>query len=156
MDQPMSSTQRGFWTFLFFTLVGPFFAAVGVMLAVPVLVWQQMGPFSGANYGVLGAADLSVPQVLSFAAITAIRSYVWSAIPAAITGLLVGIVVAREWYSGWGVVGSLGVFGFMLAVIGMPIEHGGLLAYIAVFAGFVAIACRAVGVKAGLLRAEDG
>ena len=156
VDQPMSSGQRGFWTFLFFTLVGPFLAAVGVMIALPILISMQVGPFAGANYGILDTSTVSPPQLAAFAAMTAVRAYVWSAIPAAITGVVYGVVVARGMYSGWGVVGSIGVFGFMLAVIAMPIAHGGLLAFIAVFAGFVAIGCRAVAVRAGVLRAEDG
>ena len=156
MDQPMSSVQRGFWTFLFFTLVGPFFAAVGVVIALPILISLQAGPFAGDGYGILGAREVTPPLLVSFLAMSAIRAYVWSAIPAAVTGLVYAIVVARGLYSGWGVVGSIGVFGFMVAAIAMPFAHGGLLALIAVFAGFVAIGCRAVAVRAGVLRAEDG
>ena len=156
MDQPMSSGQRGFWTFLFFTLVGPFFATIGVVIALPILISVQAGPFAGDSYGILGTREVTPPQLVSFVAMTAVRAYVWSAIPAAITGLIYAIVVARGMYSGWGVVGSIGVFGFMLGAIAMPIAHGGLLAFIAVFAGFVAIGCRAVAVRAGVLKAEDG
>ena len=156
MDQPMSSMQRGFWTFLFFTLIGPFLAAIGVVIALPILISMQAGPFAGANYGILGASEVTPQQLVSFVAMSAVRAYVWSAIPAAVTGLVYAIVVARGMYSGWGVVGSVGVFGFMVAAIAMPFPHGGLLAFIAVFAGFVAIGCRAVAVRAGVLRAEDG
>jgi hypothetical protein len=151
----MSNLQGGFWTFLFFTLIGPFFAAVGTILVLPVLIHMQLGPFAGDNWGVLNVnSDPTIGQVVSFSAITAIRGYIWSAIPAAISGLIFAIVLARGWPSGWGVAGSIGVFGFMVAAILMPIEHGGLLAYIAVGAGFVAIACRAVMVKAGILRPD--
>lgn len=156
MDQPMSSMQRGFWTFLFFTLIGPFLAAIGVAIALPILISMQAGPFAGPNYGILATNDVTPSNLATFTAITAVRAYVWSAIPAAVTGLVYAVVVARGMYSGWGVVGSIGVFGFMVAAIAMPFPHGGMLAFIAVFAGFVAIGCRAVAVRAGVLRAQDG
>ena len=151
----MSNLQGGFWTFLFFTLVGPFFAALGTAIVLPCLIYLQIGPFSGADWGVLGAAtppDLG--QVVAYSAITSIRAYIWSAIPAAISGLLFAVVLARGWPAGWAIAGVVGVVGFMIAAILMPITHGGLLAYIAVGAGFVAIACRAVLVKARVLKAD--
>ena len=152
----MSNAQRGFWTFLFSTLVGPFFAALGTAVALPILIVQQLGPFAGPGFGVLEAtAPFTMQDVFGFSAITAIRAYVWAAIPAGISGLLLAIIIWRGWPSGWGMAGSIGVVGFMIAVIAMPFSHGGLLAYIAVFAGFVAIACRAIIVRAGVLAAGD-
>ncbi len=151
----MSNLQGGFWTFLFFTLVGPFFAALVTIIALPVLIYLQLGPFAGENWGVLGAPSRpAIGQVMAFSAITAIRGYIWSAIPAAISGVIFAAVLARGWPAGWGIAGIVGVIGFMIAVILMPITHGGLLAYIAICAGFVAIACRAVMVKAGILKPD--
>ena len=147
----MSSMQRGLWTFLLFTLVGPFFAALGVALALPLLISLQLGPFAGDNHGALALAEPGAGDIARFTAMLALRGYVWSAIPAALAGLAFATVIIRGWYAGWGIAGSIGVFGFMLAAIFMPFEHGGILAYIAVFAGFVAIACRAVLVRAGIV-----
>ena len=147
----MSSMQRGLWTFLLFTLVGPFFAAVGVALALPVLISLQLGPFAGENYGPLGLAEPGPADITRFTAMMALRSYVWAAIPAAVAGVAFAVVIIRGWYAGWGIAGSIGVFGFMIAALFMHFEHGGILAYIAVFAGFVAIACRAVAVRAGIV-----
>lgn len=148
----MSNLQRGFWSFLFFTLVGPAFAALGVLLAVPLMLHGQLGPYAGPDFGVLGIKEApAAAQTLSYAAFIAVRAYIWSAVPAAISGLLFAFILWRDWYSGWGTAGCVGVIGFMIAAILMPFSHGGLLAYIAVFAGFVAIACRACVVKAGVI-----
>ena len=152
VSSSMSNLQRGFWSFLFFTLVGPAFAALGVLIIVPLMLHNQIGPYAGSDFGVLGIKEApAAAQTMTYAAFIAVRSYIWSAVPAAISGLLFALILWRDWYSGWGTAGCVGVFGFMIAAIAMPFSHGGLLAYIAVFAGFVAIACRACVVKAGVI-----
>ncbi len=151
----MTNLQGGFWTVLFFTLLGPFGAAFGTIVSLPVLVAAQVGPFAGENWGILESVGApSAGKIMATAAMTAIQAYIWSAVPAALAGLLFAVVLAAGWPAGWAIAGMTGVIGFMLAAIAMPFEHGGLLAYIAVGAGLVAIACRAVAVRAGILRSD--
>ena len=85
---------------------------------------------------------------------TAVRAYVWAAIPAALAGLLFAVLVVRDWPSGYGIAGMAGVIGLMIAVIIFPIPDGGLLVYAAVLAGFIAIACRAVLERAGVINPQ--
>ena len=152
----MSNLRRGFWSFLFFTLVGPAFAALGVLIVVPLMLHNQIGPYAGSHFGVLAISEApAVAQTMTYSAFIAVRSYIWSAIPATISGLLFALILLRDWYSGWGTAGCVGVFGLMIAAIAMPFSHGGLLAYIVVFAGFVAVACRACIVKAGVIPATE-
>jgi hypothetical protein len=148
----MSNLQRGFWSFLFFTLVGPFFAALGAALVLPILMSQQMGPFAPGGDGLAGGGvPVSAALLMAQTGLLAVRIYIWSAIPAAIAGLIFATCVSRGWATGWATAGIAGVVGFSVAAIVTAFPHGGLLPYIALFAGLVAIVCRAAIRQAGLL-----
>ncbi len=151
----MSNLQSGIWTFLFFTLVGPFFAAVGTVFIFPALMFLQLGPFADGNPVLFTSNNgPAVDGVLFIVATIAVQAYVWAAIPAALSGLAFAVIVALSWPSGWAVSGITGVIGFMIAILFIPFEHGGLLSYIAFAAGLIAVACRAVLVKARVLKSD--
>ena len=141
---------------MFFTLIGPFLAAVGTVFILPALVFLQLAPFADASPGLFAGNDgPAVREVLSTVVKNAVRVYVWAAVPAALSGLAFGVVIAVGWPASWAVAGIAGVIGFTIATVFMPFEHGGLLSYIAFGAGLFAVACRAILVKAGVLKIDE-
>jgi len=147
----MSHIQSGLWTFLFFTLIGPFLAALAAVFALCVLVFWQIAPFAGAEWNFMHSVnETAFTEMVLFA----VRTYIWSAIPAFLAGLIFAAMVARGWPVGWAVSGIAGVVGFMISAILMPFEHGGLLTYIALGAGMIAVACWALLVKIRVLHPQ--
>ena len=132
--------QRAFWTFLFFTLCGPFFAALAyaaVMILAPPL---KLGALLPVGSPPLGEAVASV--------------FVWSALPAALAALGVMPMVFRRGAFGWVVAAAAGVIAFAAATAIAPIQHEVTLAVLAFFAGLIALAVRYVLLAAGILRSE--
>ena len=83
-----SNATRALWTFLFSTLVGPFFAALILTAIYLVSGALGMGPPS--------LKALKPGELLPYTAVRALDAYIWSAIPAALTGVtLAGVVHQR-------------------------------------------------------------
>jgi hypothetical protein len=83
----IGSGQRGLWTFLGATLVGPFVGALILMALTLAAGLVGFGPGSIKR----AAAD---GQLLPLAAQRAIEAYIWGAFPAAVAG-----AVAAAWLS---------------------------------------------------------
>ena len=77
--------QRALWTFLFSTLVGPAIAAA--LLAAIYLVAGTLG------YGPPSLKVLRPGELFPYTAVKALDAYVWSAIPAALTGAALAALV---------------------------------------------------------------
>ena len=148
----MSSIQRALWTVLFFTFGGPFPAALAAALAAPVFVAPQLvPPGSDIWTGLQSLNEHTIRNILVLTVFTSLKVYLWGVIPAAVTGFTLAILAARRCFVSRAVVGAIGVVGFMISVILMPFEHGGLLTFLAFGAGLTAIACHAVLLRAGVL-----
>jgi hypothetical protein len=127
----ISNLQRALWTFLLFTLVAPFFAAVLVVLAVALA----------------RAFGVPLPAAAVPLGVVAVHAYVWSAIPAALAGVAMAALAARSAGFGWLPAAAAGVLAFAAAFVLMPFAHGSALPALAFLAGVVAI-----GVRMALLR----
>ena len=104
---PVSQPMRALWTFLFSTLVGPAIAALLMALIYLISGVLGMGP---PSLKALPIADLPV-----YVAVRTLDAYIWSAIPAAVTGAalaawvylrgqfpwLLGVAVAAITASAW-------------------------------------------------------
>lgn len=133
-----SNGQRAFWTFLFYTLCGPFFAALtyaGIVILAPPL---KLGALLPAGLPPLGPAVASV--------------FVWSALPAALAAIAVIPMVLRRGTFGWVVAAAAGVIAFAAATVIAPLEHRDALPAMAFLAGLVSLGVRAVLLAAGILR----
>lgn len=149
----MTNIQRAFWTFLFFTLAGPFLTGLATFLILPVLVLLQLMPLVDSGWqGVANLDEKGVRSALSLTALTSVKAYIWAATPAALSGLICALLISRGWVAHWAIVGGLGVLGFTIAAILMPFGHDELLTFIAFGAGLIAIACYAALRKAGVLQ----
>jgi hypothetical protein len=110
--------QRALWTFLACTLIAPFLAAVVIFLGSVVSGTLGRGPAS------LLALD-RVGQV-AWAAQKALETYVWSAVPAGISGALLAAIVYVRGTAPWLAAATIGgVIVSVLAVLagGMYQQH---------------------------------
>ena len=139
-----ANASRALWTFLFSTLVGPAIAAA--LLAAIYLVSGALGT------GPPSLKALKPGELLSYTALRALEGYIWSAIPAALTGAaLAALVYARgnfHWLAG---VAVAGVAATLIAVLsgGQAAIHITAIALIAavtaVLGRLALVAARVVG-----------
>jgi hypothetical protein len=136
-----SNGQRALWIFLGYTLVGPFFAAFAVVI---LLVLAPMLKF-----------DALLPSIVASVGEIGMRTFVWSAIPAALTALAMVPVVLRHGTFPAVAVAMAAVVAFTVAWFLFPIDvPQGMLTALALLAGFVAIAVRYAMDLGGLLREQ--
>jgi hypothetical protein len=99
--QPAAAPLRALWTFLFSTLLGPAIAALLLALIYIVSATLGMGP---PTLKLIKFADLP-----NYVALKTLDAYIWSAIPAAVTGAILAAVVYMRgqfpWLLGVGVAG---------------------------------------------------
>lgn len=130
--------QRAFWTFLFFTLCGPFFAALAYAAVVILAPPLKLGALLPNALPPLGEAVAGV--------------FVWSALPAGLAALGLLPFVLKRGSLGWIEAAAAGVIGFAAATAVAPFEHGGALPAMAFLAGLIALAVRHVLLAANILR----
>ena len=135
-DDTVSHGQRALWTFLMFALVGPFVAALLVLLLTVGAGLMQAGPSS--------LKGLPFPELAAKAAGWSISSFVWSAVPAAIAGAALAAWVSLKGGFPWlaaavagGVAASVAAF----ITGGTAQQH---ISFITVMAALSALACWAV------------
>lgn len=132
--------QRAFWTFLFFTLCGPFFAALACAAAMILAPPLKLGALLPDGLPPLGEAVASV--------------FVWSALPAALAALGLVPMVWRRGTFGWIEAAAAGVIAFATATVIAPFQHDVALAVPAFLAGLIALAVRYVLLAANILRSS--
>lgn len=132
--------QRTLWIFLFYTLIGPFFAALLAAGYTPLAIWGNLAPFTAGDHGRFDAANLPDAAGLGqLMARVALVAFVWSPIAAGITGLGVGLLAAfRPGRLSRAGAGAIGVVAFFIAYVLAPFDAGDMLAVFAVGAGSVA------------------
>ncbi len=128
-DRETSGAQRALFTFLGFTLLGPFFTGfavlAGLILAAPLKL------------------DALIPAGVSNPGEAAIAAFVWAAIPSALAALgLLPLVIRRGTFS-WLAAALAGGLAFMIAVIAMPLPASLSLTVLTGFAAAIALAVRA-------------
>ncbi len=138
-----ANRDRAFWTFLFVTLVGPFVSALIIFLLTIASGLLGMGPPS--------LKGLGPDQLASRAAVWAVSSYVWAAIPAALAGLALGGIVL--WRGTFGMleaaVAAVGAFLVALLVLTSPLS--GHVLPLAIIAAITGVFCRHVLFRARVL-----
>ena len=143
--EDITNGQRAFWTFLITTLAAPFFGALIVLFLSVVAGALGKGPDS------LRVLDQS--GQLAWAAEKAAATFVWSAIPAAVAGAALAVLLLRRGAFGWleaAIAGAVAVSIDAFLTGGMVLQH---LAPIAFIGATVGVAMWAVFTRAGIVRA---
>jgi hypothetical protein len=133
----VSNGQRALWTFLIYALAGPFFAALAVVIVIAL----------ASVFGLSGLLPVEV-QGMGQAGLVA---FVWSAVPALITALIVGAVVWRTGGLSWVVAAAVAVIAFAATAMLLPLDLHDARPYLAFLAGIVSIAVRQVLIQADII-----
>jgi hypothetical protein len=136
----ITNGQRAVWTFLFYTLISPFLAALVVLAMV-------MG---GSLFGVQSMDVGGVQMTPTRAALpAAVNAYVWAALPAGLTGAALAALVSLRGTFGWLEAAAAGAVSMtVVAYITKGLSPDAL-----VLAAFIA-ACTAVACRGVLQRAR--
>lgn len=140
--QGVGKLQRALWTFLLFTLVGPFFGALALVVLVPFAALAGLLP---------GVQGVGLEVFLPLLAEWAFSAYIWGAMPAALAALALMPAVIRGGTFGPLAAAAAGVAAFAAAAAVLDVPDPDLLPYLAFLAGLVAVACRAVLIGSGIL-----
>ena len=135
----ITNGQRALWTFLFYALVGPFFAALALVIII------ALASVFGLS-GLLPAELPSLPQV-------GLAAFVWSTVPAVLTALVLTIVVWRTGDFNWLVAVIVAVIAFAIAAMLLPLDLDHARPYLAFLAGIVATMVRQVLVQIDVIAA---
>jgi hypothetical protein len=134
------NAQRALWTFLLFTLVGPFIAAVLAVIYTPLAIWANWAPFTAGDHPPFDLANIpgggGLAQVMAAAAL---QTFVWTPIAAAVAGIGLVVLLFTRGEVGWALAGVAGVVGFFVGYVYKPFEAGQLLPAFAAAAGIVAV-----------------
>jgi hypothetical protein len=133
----VSTAQRALWTFLGYTLLGPFLAALAVAAAMILAPVLRLAPLLPEGLPPVGAAALA--------------TFVWSAIPAALTALALLPTVIRRGSASALMSAAAGIVAFAAANALFPIAQPTILTGLALLAGLVALAVRSVLSGTGIL-----
>jgi len=135
----VTNTQRALWTFLFYALLAPFFAALvlGVVLLLASL---------------FGLADL-LPDDAAPSGASAIATFVWAIVPAVLTALALAAMAWQRGGFSWIVAAAAAVIAFSLAAVLVPIGLEDARPYLAFLAGLVAVAVREILVRMAVIAA---
>ena len=129
----MTYAQRALWTFLFYTLVGPFLAAVAMLI---------------------GSVGLSVAGLLPDAASApglAVQAFVLGVFIAGIAGAGLAALTSLRGSFRWLEAAIAGVLGFMAVALGSGAVASSHLTVLAFLSACVALACRALLVRIRIL-----
>lgn len=133
----VTNAQRALWTFLIYALAAPFFAAVLVVAFVALARAFGLTSFVPDSVPGIGEAGVAV--------------FVWSAIPAVLTALILGVVVWRTGALSWLAAAAIGVIAFAGAALLLPLELHDARPYLAFLAGVVSISVRQVLIQADII-----
>lgn len=138
MPNAISNAQRALWTFLMYALVAPFFAAIAVAFVV----------LFASAFGLVALLPGDVPIPLGSAAL---GSFVWSALPAVASGLVLALVVLRSGTFGWVLAAAIAVIAFAVFAVLLPGWLADARPYLAFLAGIVSLGVRQVLLAAEIL-----
>jgi hypothetical protein len=133
----VSNSQRALWTFLIYALVGPFFAALALVILI-------------ASAWVFGLSSLLPVEVHSLGQ-AGLAAFVWSVVPALLTALILAAVVWRTGGFTWLVAVVVAVIAFAIAAMLLPLGLDHMRPYLAFLAGAVSIAVRQVLIQADII-----
>lgn len=134
----VTNAQRALWTFLIYALAAPFLAALAVVafiIAARALALPSLVPDSLPGIGEV-----------------ALVVFVWSALPAVLTALILAVVVWRTGGLSWVSAVAVAIIAFAAAAMLLPLELHDARPYLAFLAGIVSIAVRQVLVQADIVQ----
>ena len=131
--------QRALWTVLGFTLLGPFLAALVVAAILILAPALRLAPLLPEGLPGVGAAALA--------------TFVWSAIPAALTAFALLPSVLKRGSASALMTAAAGVVAFAAANALAPVAYPSLLSVLALLGGLAALLVRGALLSAGILRA---
>jgi hypothetical protein len=129
----MTNAQRALWTFLLYTLIGPFLAAVAVLVGSTAMGLSGLLPATASAAGY------------------ALQAFVLGAFIAAIGGAGLAALTSLRGGFGWLEAAIAGVLGFMAVALGSGAVASSHLTVLAFLAACVALACRAILVRIRIL-----
>lgn len=136
-----SNLQRAFWTFLGYTLAGPFFAALAlatISILAPVL-------------GLGGLLPNDLPGVGETATVT----FIWSVLPAALAAVIVIPMVLNRGQFGWIEAAAAGVVAFAAVVAFSNMPHREYLPALGFLAGLVSLGVRSALISGNILKSSS-
>ncbi|MEI9901632.1 MAG: hypothetical protein WDN31_17695 [Hyphomicrobium sp.] len=133
----VTNAQRALWTFLIYALAAPFFAALAVVAGV--LLARGFGLTSLVPESVAGTGEAAVVV------------FVWSALPAILTALILAIVVWRTGTLSWIATVAVAIIAFAFAAMLLPLDLHDARPYLAFLAGLISIAVRQVLIQADII-----
>jgi hypothetical protein len=133
----VTNAQRALWTLLIYALVAPFFAG----LAVAAVVALARG---------VGLPSI-VPEVVAGAGEAGLVAFVWSALPAVVTALILAGVVWRTGALSWIAAAAVAIIAFAAAAMLLPLELHDARPYLAFLAGLVSVGVRQVLIQAEII-----
>ncbi len=133
----VTNGQRALWTFLIYALVGPFLAALAIVVLIAAAWAFGLASLLPVEVTALGEAGLA--------------AFVWSAVPALLTALILAIVVWRTGGLTWIAAAAVAVIAFAGAAMLLPLDLHDARPYLAFLAGVVSIAVRQVLIQADII-----
>jgi len=133
----VTNAQRALWTFLIYALVAPFLAG----LAVAALI---------AFARLVGIPSI-VPEVVAGSGEAGLVAFVWSALPALVTGLILAAVVWRTGGLSWIAAAAVAIIAFAGAAMLLPLELHDARPYLAFLAGLVSLGVRQVLIQVDII-----
>jgi hypothetical protein len=133
----MGNAQKALWTFLIYALAAPFFGALAVVITIAGATAFRLAALLPGDVPSVGQA--------------AIATFVWSALPAVATGLVLASVTLGSGAFGWMLAAAVAVIAFAAASLLLPFGLEDARPYLAFLAGLVAVAVRVVLVRVGII-----
>lgn len=133
----VTNGQRALWTFLIYALAGPFLAALAIVVLIAV-AWA------------FGLASL-LPVEVSGLGEAGLATFVWSAVPALLTAIILAVVVWRTGSLTWIAAAAVAVIAFAAAAMLLPLDLHDARPYLAFLAGLVSVAVRQVLIQADII-----
>jgi len=138
----MTKAQRALWTFLFYTLVGPFIGALLLSVLMPLALVAGLLP---------EIANLEAAGEVAFVGWAAFFTYVWAAPASALAALGLLPLVLRNATFGWIAAAIAGVIAFAVTAVLFALPVPEAIPYLAFLAGVVSIICRTILDRIGVL-----
>lgn len=133
----VTNAQRALWTFLIYALVAPFIAALA-LVAFIAMAWV---------FGLPSLVPVATPSLGE----AGLAAFVWAALPATFTALILAIVVWRTGGVSWIAAAAVAVITFAGAAMLLPLDLHEARPYLAFLAGVVSITVRQILIQADII-----
>ena len=140
----MSPAQRALWTFLLFTLIGPFLAAVATFITSALLIETWRLPAGSTGWA------WPTRRSVALAGGLALWAFVVGAFVAAIAGAGLAALTSVRGSFGWLAAAVAGVLAFMAVALGSGAVASSHMTLLAFLAACIALVCRAMLVRIGI------